>query len=148
VTTGTAWKLDGEEREHLLQWISNGKTLVDWVKRPGFPYCRDYVYRILRRDQELLDAYLTARDEGSNAIAEEGLQIIDEPPRTYIDERGNERVDAGYVQWAKNRADMRLKLLSKWNPRLYGDKVTNEISGPNGGPVKIEGVTVKLVRPE
>ena len=33
-----------------------------------------------------------------------------------------------------------LKLLGKWNSGKYGDKVTTEITGPNGGPVQVSRI--------
>jgi hypothetical protein len=46
------------------------------------------------------------------------------------------QVDSGSVQHAKLRIETRLKLLAKWNPKTWGDRVTQEISGPDGSPVQ------------
>jgi hypothetical protein len=37
------------------------------------------------------------------------------------------------VQWAKNRVELRLKLLAKWNPKRYGDKV--QVAGDAENPL-------------
>jgi hypothetical protein len=54
-------------------------------------------------------------------IAEEALAIID----TDAEMTGGDSYhrDSAHVSWLKNRAEMRLKLLAKWNPKRYGDKV-------------------------
>jgi hypothetical protein len=36
------------------------------------------------------------------------------------------------------RVETRLKLLAKWDPKRYGDKIAQEISGPDGGAIKTE----------
>jgi hypothetical protein len=40
-----------------------------------------------------------------------------------------------------------LKLLAKWSPKKWGDKVQTEISGPNGGAIQA-AITVEFVRPK
>jgi hypothetical protein len=56
--------------------------------------------------------------------ADESLDIEPERVITVTEEgRSSERLDSAGVQWAKNRAEMRLKLLAKWDPRRYGDKL-------------------------
>ena len=45
------------------------------------------------------------------------------------------------MQRSRLRVDTRKWLLSKALPKIYGDKVTAEISGPDGGPIKTEEQT-------
>jgi hypothetical protein len=42
--------------------------------------------------------------------------------------------------------DTRKWLLSKIFPKKYGDKVSAEVSGPDGGPIR-EALIVEYVRP-
>jgi hypothetical protein len=76
-----------------------------------------------------------ARIIGHNAIAEESLAIMDEEPLAVFDEAGNKRYDPGSIQWNKARVETRLKLLAKWNPRLYGDKTV--IAGDADAPLVV-----------
>lgn len=57
-----------------------------------------------------------AREDGGDHIANECLAIADEKP-----------ADMVAVQHQKLRVETRLKLLSKWHPKRYGDKL--ELSG-------------------
>ena len=71
-------------------------------------------------------------------------EIITEKPYTFegavVKENGEpvivrEVKQADMIEHRKLRIETRLKLLAKWNPRKYGDKVQQELSGPNGGPI-------------
>ena len=79
-------------------------------------------------DGDFLARFAHARDMGADAIAEECLEIIDAPP-SLCGSEGNERLDPAAVQMQKNRVEARLKLLAKWNPKKYGDKVGVEAGG-------------------
>ena len=67
-------------------------------------------------------AYARAREDGEDAIALECMEILDEAPRLYAIESGT-RIDPADVANRKNRAEMRLKLLAKWNPKRWGEKI-------------------------
>ncbi|MBX8785491.1 hypothetical protein HBA94_17175 [Ochrobactrum sp. GRS2] len=49
------------------------------------------------------------------------------------------------VQKAKLRIDTRKWLMSKMAPKKYGDKVMNEHSGPDGGPIPVRRFEVEFV---
>jgi hypothetical protein len=104
--------------DHMPHWT----TAYDWIDEGG-----DFSLRIAR-----------ARARGFDAIAEESLEIIDTEPREATTQFGS-HVDSAHVTWLKNRAEHRLKLLAKWDPKRYGEKVTQEISGPDGGPIRVIG---------
>ena len=82
----------------------------------------------MEKDADFSQRFARARDVGHDAIADEALAIIDTFPVETVSDSGS-RLDAGHVSWLKNRAEMRLKLLAKWNPKKYGDKVGVEHSG-------------------
>lgn len=83
--------------------------------------------------------FARARDEGFDAIAAESLEIVDTEPEYTNTEHGS-KVDPGYVAWQKNRAEQRLKLLAKWDPRRYGDRLHTEHSGE----VTVKGVAERM----
>jgi hypothetical protein len=57
---------------------------------------------------------------------------VDQPPER--DQFG--KIDPGWVAHQKLRAEHRLKLLAKWNPKKYGDKLDTTVSAPGGGPAQ------------
>ena len=64
-----------------------------------------------------------------------------------MERRGKDGESAGWelngdhVQRSRLRIDTRLKLLAKWNPRKYGDKLAH--TGPEGGDIVIRTVMVQ-----
>ena len=81
-------------------------------------------------------AFACARDEGFDAIAADCLDIAD-------DKSGDVKIVGGednpievcnteFVQRAKLRIETRLKLLAKWDPKRYGDKVDPNHTGAIG----------------
>jgi hypothetical protein len=109
------------ERE-LLERLSEGEPLsVICRSSDKFPHpsvWRDWC----DADEALAIAYARAREAGEDVIAEECLAIIDEPPARLLTAEGP-RVDPGDVNHRRLRFEGRLKLLAKWNPKRWGDKV-------------------------
>lgn len=75
-----------------------------------------------KANPELDEAYKTAKLEGFDNLAHESLTIVDTPPERIATEHGD-KIDPSSVAWQKNRADQRNKLLAKWYPAKYGDKL-------------------------
>jgi len=71
--------------------------------------------------------YARAREQGYERLAEEILEISD------ADCTVDGKPDNALVQQARLRVDSRKWLLSKLLPRKYGDRVTQEIVGEDGG---------------
>lgn len=134
-------KITPQVIEEVLSRIAQGETLAALGRELGF-HPNNWAVRI-REDEELAIAYAHARDVGADVIAEDALRIIDEEPLRIVevDEEGKTsqgRIDSAAVTWAKNRAEMRLKLLAKWNPKKYGDKQDVNIGNKEGETLKVE----------
>ena len=133
--------------EEVLSRIAQGETLASLGRELNFhPVSWNFW---VRGDEDLALAYAQARDVGADVIADDVLRIIDEEPErvVQIDEEGNKstsRIDSAGVAWAKNRAELRLKLLAKWHPKKYGDKQQVEVGNKDGEALKVD---VKLPDP-
>lgn len=101
----------------------------------------------LRDDSKLAEQYAMACELRTDHMADEILEIADASENdTFTDENGNERTNQEVVARARLRVDTRKWLLSKMSPRKYGDRVTQEVTGANGGPVESTvSVTVRYV---
>lgn len=120
-----------DQAEAIVTWITEGRTLRDYCRQSGAPNWNT-VYAWVQKDADFAERIAKARDAGADAIAEDILQMIDSQPT--ILEGG--KIDPAHVQWMRVRADMRLRLLSKWRPSKYGDKV--QIGGDSAsGPIQI-----------
>ena len=108
--------------EKLLEHVANGGTLRAFSRQKGMPSYRT-LYRWLDKDSTLMSRFVyTSRFLGARAIAEECLEIIDTPP-PLIGEGENARYDNAIVNWNAKRADIRLRLLAKWYPQEYSEKL-------------------------
>jgi hypothetical protein len=75
-------------------------------------------------------------------IHEEMLEIADsiEPgKRVKKNHKGTEVTIGDMVERSKLRVDTRKWILARMAPKRYGEKITQEISGPGGGPIQTEG---------
>ncbi len=82
--------------------------------------------------KELAEMYARADKIATDLAFEEFNALNDEePPRV------EGRVDAGWANWNRTRLDNKKWAMSKRRPSKYGDKVQQEISGPDGGAIPL-----------
>lgn len=114
------------ERE-ILERLSNGEPLARICRDSGMPHPSNW-REWCKSDQALSIAYMCARDDGFDAIANQCLEIADESSKDTIG-YGNEEgrvISACNSEWisrSRLRVDTRLKLLAKWDPKRYGEKL-------------------------
>ncbi|WP_053069665.1 hypothetical protein [Xanthomonas sp. NCPPB 1128] len=112
------------------------RTVRDWINE------RDADDKLTERARHVSAAIACARELGEEALAEQCLEIADDSRNDWMDraaEKGDEialQFNGEHVQRSKLRIETRLKLLAKFNPKRWGDKVAQEISGPGGAPVQ------------
>ena len=121
-------KPNPEVVEKLLEHVANGGTVRAFCREKNNPSYKT-IYRWLDKDSELMTRFVyTSRFLGARAIAEEALELVDTVP-PLIGEGDNAKMDNAHVNWMRSRADLRLKLLAKWYPQEYGDKVGIDAKG-------------------
>lgn len=118
-------KITSDVVTQVLERIAKGETLERIARDMGFH--RSAWFQLTQRDEAVRVAYARAKEDGCETMIEECLAIADRRPDAIIttDADGNvigSRIDSGYVAWAKNRIETRLKLLATWNPEKYGTK--------------------------
>jgi len=124
-----------DKAEEIIEWISSGHTLREFCRQEGNPAWRT-VYLWLEKDEDFAARFARARELGEDAIAAEVLEIIDteaEMATSSGKDSYSEHRDSAHVSWLKNRAEMRLKLLAKWNPKKWGDKIDVTSKGEKTG---------------
>jgi len=126
---GRPSKYTPELAAEICYRLSNGEPLRQICRDDHMP-AWTAVYAWGAKDAELSERIARAREAGQDAIAEEVYALVEREPERILSEGGG-RVDAGYVQWIRVQADIKLKLLAKWNPKRYGDRVA--VSGVEGG---------------
>lgn len=101
------------------------------------------VFRWLAQDEgevkAFRDQYARAREAQADRLAEEILEIADDGRNdTYTDEEGRARTDQDVIARSRLRVDARKWLASKLAPKKYGERIVQELTGPNGGPQQHE----------
>lgn len=135
--------------ETVLSRMSSGDTLTDICRDVGI---HPTTWRVWCREDSALDiAHAHARDAGFDVIAEDCLRIADDKSQDVkiVGEDEREVCNTEFVQRSKLRIETRLKLLAKWDPRRYGDKLELEHSGsidmdPEARIARIAELTAKL----
>lgn len=107
----------------ICERLSDGESLRAICESSSMP-SRPTVFRWLSQSLQFRDQYARAREAQADLMAEEILEIADDK-------------DAD-TQRSRLRFDARKWLASKMAPKKYGDKVTQEHTGPDGGPVEVE----------
>jgi hypothetical protein len=136
--TGRPSKYTPELAKEIVERLSEGEPLRQICRDEHMPSWR-VIYDWMYRDDVagaagvgLSSAIARAREIGQDAIAEEIYREVSADPER--EERG--RIDPGYVQLIKARAEIKLKLLAKWNPKRYGDRVT--MAGDAENPLQVQ----------
>lgn len=118
-----------ERREEIIakviDGLSQGMPLTLICDEDGMP-CDRSIRDWADEDPELSSAIARAREAGFDRIAREGLAIVDDK----TEDPASRRV----------RADYRLKLLAKWDPKRYGDKITHGNDPDNPLPAAVINV--------
>ena len=93
---------------------------------------RDTIDRWRNEDPAFGDLFARAREAGFDVIAEEALAIADAPKSgkiVTVDKDGKKVVTEDMLGHRKLQVETRLKLLAKWSPKKYGDKIDVEHAG-------------------
>jgi hypothetical protein len=86
--------------------------------------------------------YRAAREIGYHKMAEEMLEISDDGSNDWMERNYGDDKPAGWVangehvSRSKLRVETRKWILSKALPKIYGDKITAEHTGPEGAPLE------------
>jgi hypothetical protein len=105
------------------------------------------VMRWLAKHPEFRLQYASAREAQSEVHQEELLEIsdncADDVQILLGDEEQTElgRINHSAIARAKLQIDTRKWVMSKMQPKKYGDKLSAELSGPNGAPIQTASVT-------
>jgi hypothetical protein len=121
-----------------------GKSLRKICTSDKMPTART-VHNWLRSRDEFFRQYTRAREIQADTIFDECLDIADENLNDTIMIDGREQTNHDVIARAKLKIDTRKWMAGKLRPKSYGDKVLNEHSGPDGGPITTvtRGMTAK-----
>lgn len=124
-----------EKADEVVSRVSLGEPLAQVCRDMGIGLTTWYDWAKAR--PALAEEIARAREAGFDMIAAEAMRIADTP----VDGVETEEDESGAVVKVK-RGDMlghrklqietRLKLLAKWDPKRYGDRVTTDLTSSDG----------------
>jgi hypothetical protein len=110
------------------------RQICEGADMPG----KSTVMRWLHDHAEFRDQYARAREAQAEHWAEEIIQISDDGANdTYKDDDGHERTNNDVIARSRLRVDTRKWLMARMAPKKYGDKITQEHTGNDGGPLVV-----------
>lgn len=133
----------------ILDGLAEGIPLAALCRQPGMP-CVTTVWNWEKADPELAESIARAREAGEEWLAAECLEIADDARNDWM-ERNQQggatgpMVNSEHIQRSKLRIDTRLKLLAKFNPRRWGEKVLH--ADADGEKMVPPTITVEFVNP-
>jgi hypothetical protein len=123
-----------ELAREICERLSVGETLVSICNDAHMP-ARQTVSDWCIADADFAGQFARARDRGFDAIAADCLRIADETEvgieTTEKDDGSIETKRGDMLGHRKLRIETRLKLLAKWDPKRYGEKVTHASDAEN-----------------
>lgn len=133
---------DKKTADTILDSLREGVPLAEICRAPGFPHPSTW-REWCDKDEALAIAYARAREDGFDAIAQECLSIADAAERDSIATEQGERPNTEWISRSKLRVETRLKLLAKWDPKRYGDKMT--VAGDPDAPLSSAAVAPEVL---
>lgn len=114
----------------LCEQIAEGKSLRSFCRDNGFKIGTVLLW--IGTNAEYAEHYARARDAQGDAFAEDIQDLVTSvTPET----ASADRIKIDALKW----------LASKRAPKKYGEKIQQEVSGPNGTPIEL---SINFVKPE
>ena len=126
--------------------ISDGISLRTICKADDMP-CTATIFIWFGKHPDFVEQYTRACEARAEAIFEESLEIADDGTNDWM--ASNKPDNAGYIangehiQRSRLRVETRKWFVAKLNPKKYGDRVQQEITGKDGGPIQTEDVSAR-----
>ena len=143
----TIYSLDLADR--ICERLAAGESMRSVSRDPDMP-CMATLFKWIREIEEFSQQYAKAKTESADALVEDMLHIADNEATQELTIDGNKVTvkDGASVAHARLRVDTRKWAASKLKPKKYGEKIQQEITGENGGPVEITRVERVIIEPK
>lgn len=137
-----------ETADFICDGIADGKSLRGILREhPELP-TSSTIFKWLNQNAEFAKQYTQARVSMADALTDDMMAISDDGLNdTYIDENGFKRTDKDVIARSRLRVETRKWLASKMQPKKYGERIAQEITGSDGAPL-ITNLEVTFKKPE
>jgi len=124
-----------EMADLICKRLADGESLRSICANDGFP-AASTVFKWLSEKQPFSEQYARAREAQADHLAEQILQIADDGSNDTYPTDDGQAVNHDVIARSRLRVDARKWLASKMAPKKYGDKVTQEHTGKDGGDIQ------------
>lgn len=134
--------------DRICERIAEGESLRSICRDDDMPSKMSVLRWLADEDRAAFRAqYAHAREMQADTLADEILQIADDGSNdTYIKD-DVELTNHDVVARSRLRVDARKWLASKMAPKKYGERIQQEVTGADGGPVETN-LTVRFIEPD
>lgn len=138
-----------EIADRICDELAKGRSLRQICAADDLPHIGT-VCRWVATSETFREQYARAREAQAELFADELLEIADDGSNDWMEVHHGDNVG-----WRENgealrrsalRVDTRKWIASKILPKRYGDKITQEVTGADGGPIQA-AITVEFVKP-
>jgi hypothetical protein len=118
--------------DYICEQLSKGIPLAEICREENMPAVRT-VSLWKEAHPEFGANFACAREEGFDQIAADCLTIADQASNDTVETENGERPNAEWIARSKLRVETRLKLLAKWDPKRYGERM--QLAGDPDAPL-------------
>jgi hypothetical protein len=152
---------------HVCSELKRGRSLDDVCRDAGMPHASTFLDWVEEDPTGIGQDYAHAREIGYSLLADQILAISDKthewvtiqeldpdgkplfnPDGTPLLKQVLMPLNSDVIAHKRVQIDTRKWMLSKMLPKVYGDKVTTEHTGADGGPIAIAAVDLKNLSDE
>lgn len=141
LTPGRPSSFTQELADTICERIADGESLRSICLDEDMP-SKSMVFRWLATNVEFRDQYTIAREVQADAIFDEVIDIADDASNDWMERKNGDgesigwQLNGDHVRRSQLRIDARKWIAGKLRPKVYGDKIVQEQTGPNGGPIE------------
>lgn len=137
-----------ETADFICDEIADGKSLRAVLRENTALPNSSTIFKWLGIYEEFAKQYARARTASADAMVDDIQAISDDGLNdTYIDGYGNKKVDKDVIARSRLRVDARKWLAAKMQPKKYGERISQEITGADGEPL-LTNIEVIFKKPE
>lgn len=134
--TGRPTKYTQELGDKICAGIMAGYSLRKVCSADGFPALSTLFYWMLDKAHPFSEQYARAREVQAELLADQLIELADDDSNDVTGEL--QMPNSVAVQRSRLKVDTRKWVASKLLAKKYGDKVQQEVSGPDGGAIQSE----------
>lgn len=119
---GRPSKKTAELCAEICERLSKGEPLAAICRDDHMPAVRT-VSLWKEEDKDFSADFARARDDGFDALAAQCMEIADDEQHDWVGSKKGNVTNEVAIGRAKLRVETRLKLLAKWDPKRYGERL-------------------------